>query len=318
LIGKKSIYVFILFFTICVINSFNISIAQQEKTLVYLDGYSLDTEISPAITNGRTFLPAREIVEALGGRITWFPALKLLNINMSDREVSVVMDVREVEVNGKDISLENPPTIIQDRVMLPLEVVLLLTDIEADWDKDANTLNLIRKRPFITGIRDFSHPDKTRVVLDISEKTSFNVLTLSNPERIVIDIDGSITKLTAEQNEILVDDYLVNRIRTGQFSQNTVRVVADLKNKYDYDVFELSSPHRIVLDVFMPSDQITQNRPSGLSNLVTTGNTLVKEINETSIVAMSNSTTKSFSARYLMLLFSLFIILLSLRSFQSS
>lgn len=256
MLGKKGIINFIILFLIISIFISNICcLAQQEEVSVFLDGHQLDTEVPPHISNGRIFLPARDIVEALGGRITWFPALKLLNIIMSDREVSVVMDVHEAEVNGKDITIENAPSIIQSRVMLPLEVVSLLTDLEADLDKESNQLNINRKRPLITGIRNYTHPDKTRIVLDLSEKTAYNVLTLSDPDRIVIDIEASISKLDSGQKEVLIDDNLVNRVRTGQFNQDTVRVVADLKNMNNYDVFELSSPQRIVLDIYMSQEQ---------------------------------------------------------------
>lgn len=263
MIEKKGDFVVIVFLTFIFILIFNNGcFAQTNQLSVLLDGNILNTEIKPVINKGTVFLPARDIVEALGGRITWFPALKLLNIIMKDRKVSVVMDVPEAEVNGKDTAIENAPTIIQNRVMLPLEVISLLTDIELDWKKDSNIINIVRKRPFITGIRDYSHPDKTRIVVDLSEKTDYNILTLSNPERIVIDIDASITKLASEQKEVIIDDYLVDRVRTGQFNQDIVRVVADLKDKYNYEVFELSAPQRIVLDIYMPQGQIAQNKPS--------------------------------------------------------
>jgi len=245
-----------------------LGLAQQEKVSVFLDGNQLNTEVPPDISNGRIFLPARDIVEALGGRITWFPALKLLNIIMSDREVSVVMDVPEAEVNGKDIAIENAPSIIQNRVMLPLEVISLLTDIEVDLDKESNQLNINRKRPLITGIRNYTHTDKTRIVLDLSEKTAYNVLTLSDPERIVIDVDASISQLESDQKELLIDDLLVNRVRTGQFNQDTVRVVADLKNMNEYDVFELSSPQRIVLDIYLSQEQADSATESSASPVV--------------------------------------------------
>ena len=249
---RNNIYIIFFIFIIAVLSCSILAIAQQNKVSVFLDGNPLNTEVPPVISNSRVYLPARDIVEALGGRITWFPALKLLSINMSDRQVSVVMDVPEAEVNGKNIALENAPGIIQDRVMIPLEVVSLLIDIEADWDENSNKLSIDRKRPFVTGIRDYTHPEKTRIVVDLSEKTAYNVLTLSDPERVVIDIDASISKLDSGQKEVLIDDLLVNRVRTGQFNQDTVRVVADLKSKNGYDVFELSSPQRIVLDIYAP------------------------------------------------------------------
>ena len=256
MLDKKGIISFIVLFLIILILISNIlCLAQHEEISVFLDGNKLNTEVPPNISNGRIYLPARDIVEALGGRITWFPALKLLNIIMRDREVSVVMDVPEAEVDGKNMQLNDAPSIIQNRVMLPLEVISLLTDIEANLDRESNQLNINRKRPLITAIRNYTYPYKTRIVLDLSEKTAYNVLTLSNPERIVVDLDASISQLESEQKEVLIDDLLVSRVRTGQFNQDTVRVVADLKNMNEYDVFELSSPQRIVLDIYMSQEQ---------------------------------------------------------------
>src|SRR5690606_12157521 len=71
-----------------------------------------------------------------------------------------------------------------------------------------------------------------------------------NPERIVVDVKASIRHLKAEEKELNINDLLINRVRTGQFDNNTARIVADLKSKQNYDVFELSSPQRIVLDIY--------------------------------------------------------------------
>jgi len=111
--------------------------AEQNDVQINLDGNILDTNVPPVLINGQIYLPARDIVEALGGRITWFPALKLLNLYLGSREVSLVIDVPEAEVNKKKISLENSPTIVENRVMIPLEVVRLLTGVEAEEDKSS-------------------------------------------------------------------------------------------------------------------------------------------------------------------------------------
>lgn len=224
--------------------------AQQEDMSHILDGIIAETKVEPILSNGKIFFPAREIVEALGGRITWFPALKLLNINMSDRTVSVVMNTSEAEVNGKKVILEYPPNIINDRVMIPFKVVSLLIDTQAALDKETVDLSIARDDPSITSIRSYSYPDKTRIVIDVTEQTNYNTLSLTNPERIVVDVKASIRHLKAEEKELNINDLLINRVRTGQFDNNTARIVADLKSKQNYDVFELSSPQRIVLDIY--------------------------------------------------------------------
>ncbi len=262
--GKKKIIFCILLYSILFIcmPSDKPCLAEQGTIQVFLDGHSLSTEMSPVLTNGRLFLPARDIIEALGGRITWFPALKLLNIKVGEREISLVMDISEAELNGKVISLETSPRIIQNRVMIPVDVIHLLMDIEINWDKNSEKLNMIRQRPFLTGIRNYTHPEKTRIVIDMSEPTPYYVSTLNNPDRIVVDVNGSVSKLDSQMQEVFIDDTLIDRVRTGQFDQNTARVVLDLKDKLEYQAFDLSSPQRIVIDILNPGGQIAEENIS--------------------------------------------------------
>jgi len=230
--------------------------AEQNDVQINLDGNILDTNVPPVLINGQIYLPARDIVEALGGRITWFPALKLLNLYLGSREVSLVIDVPEAEVNKKKISLENSPTIVENRVMIPLEVVRLLTGVEAEEDKSSQEIKITSHKPMVTAIRHYTHPDKTRIVIDISEKSPYQVFTLTDPDRIVVDVEASLSQLSEEQKEIQLEDLLVRRVRMGQFTQDTVRIVIDLQEKYEFQVFDLSSPPRIVVDIFTPQSQL--------------------------------------------------------------
>ncbi|MDD3538629.1 MAG: N-acetylmuramoyl-L-alanine amidase [Atribacterota bacterium] len=230
--------------------------AEQNDVQINLDGNILDTNVPPVLINGQIYLPARDIVEALGGRITWFPALKLLNLYLGSREVSLVIDIPEAEVNKEKIPLENSPTIVDNRVMIPLEVVRLLTGVEAEEEKSSQEIKITSQKPMVTAIRHYIHPDKTRIVIDVSKKSPYQVFTLTDPDRIVIDVEASLSQLSEEQKEIQLEDLLVRRVRMGQFTQDTVRIVMDLKEKYEFQAFDLSSPDRIVVDIFTPQSQL--------------------------------------------------------------
>ena len=238
--------------------------AQQDNLQLKLNDTIINADVAPVIVNGRTFLPARDIIESLGGRITWFPALKLLNLTLGKKEVSLVIDIPEAEINGKKIPLQSAPAIMEDRVMIPLEVVQLLTEAEAEWDKETKEINITSHQPYITSIRSYSHPDKTRIVINISEKSTYNVLTLSEPDRVVVDVKASLNQLDKVQQEVEVNDLLVSRVRSGQFTPDTVRIVSDLKGKYDAQVFDLTDPNRIVIDVFTPEKLIEQIGQPGI------------------------------------------------------
>jgi N-acetylmuramoyl-L-alanine amidase len=230
--------------------SYKLCLAEQNGVQIKFNDHVLDTNVPPVLINGQIYLPARDIVEALGGRITWFPALKLLNLYLGSREVSLVIDLPEAEVNKEKIPLENAPIIIENRVMIPLEVVKLLTEIEAEEDKSSQEIKITSQKPLVTAIRNYIHPDKTRIVIDLTKQCPYRFFTLSGPDRIVVDIEASLSQLSEEPKEIQLEDLLVNRVRTGQFTQDTVRIVIDLKGKYEFQVFDLTLPDRIVVDIF--------------------------------------------------------------------
>ncbi len=112
----------------------------QEEVKVYLDGNLLETENNAIVIDGRVFLPVRDVVELLNGRIVWFPALKLLNIIMPEKEISVVIDALEAEVNKEKIELETPAKIIENRVMIPVEILKTLDNIVVEWDMKSKFL----------------------------------------------------------------------------------------------------------------------------------------------------------------------------------
>jgi N-acetylmuramoyl-L-alanine amidase len=65
-----------------------------------------------------------------------------------------------------------------------------------------------------------------RLVINISEDTTFKTFTLGKPNRLVVDISGS--KLPSALPRI-DDGILVNNVRYGRPNNNTVRVVLDLE-----------------------------------------------------------------------------------------
>lgn len=268
--NKNKIVIMLLFILLLLSIITTLCFAQQNNLQLKLNDTIINTNVSPVVVNGSAFLPARDIIESLGGRITWFPALKLLNLTLGKKEISLVIDIPEAEVNGKKIPLQNAPAIMEDRVMIPLEVVQLLTEVEAEWDKKTQEISITRHQPNITSIRSFSHPDKTRIVVDMSEKSTYNVLILTGPDRVVVDVKASLNQLDKVQQEIEVNDLLVSRVRSGQFAPDTVRIVSDLKGKYDTQVFDLTAPNRIVIDVFTPEQLIEQVEQQKISPQETT------------------------------------------------
>jgi len=134
--------------------------------------------------------------------------------------------------------------------MIPLEVVKIIAEVDIKWENQTKTLSINTIRPYLLEVRSYSHPDKTRVVIDLSEKTEFRADKLINPDRIFIDIMGSIVKLEDTSKQIKIDDGVIKTVRTAQFNQEITRVVFDLYREARYELFSLIEPDRVVIDIF--------------------------------------------------------------------
>lgn len=102
----------------------------------------------------------------------------------------------------------------------------------------------------------------TRMTLEASNAVQFKYFTLDNPNRLVVDMQGVDINdiLKSIPSKVLARDPYISQIRVGQFDQNTVRIVMDLKRAISPQVFSLlpvaEYKHRLVVDLF-PTGQST-------------------------------------------------------------
>ena len=107
----------------------------------------------------------------------------------------------------------------------------------------------------IVGLRYWSNPNYTRVVIDADNEVSYVHRLLkkdtsnNKPQRLYIDLNNSRLGKDIKKH-ILIDDNLLIDTRAGQFSSNQVRVVVDIKSFKTYKIFSLKNPFRIVIDVW--------------------------------------------------------------------
>jgi N-acetylmuramoyl-L-alanine amidase len=99
-------------------------------------------------------------------------------------------------------------------------------------------------------IRIWDGPEGTRVVLDLDSAANFDLQTLADPQRVVIDLAG--VKRAAELGTSSEGRGLVERVRTGEH-EDALRVVLDLKNIASAKAFALDPNseyrYRVVIDL---------------------------------------------------------------------
>jgi len=111
-------------------------------------------------------------------------------------------------------------------------------------------------------LRYWSGPEYTRVVIELDSLVDFSINRLGSPDRIYIDVNGSVLP-SSVKSELRVNDGLIGSIRAGQYQASTVRVVMDMADQVEYNVFRLSAPERVVLDVYKPVAKDFSPKPAG-------------------------------------------------------
>jgi N-acetylmuramoyl-L-alanine amidase len=86
-------------------------------------------------------------------------------------------------------------------------------------------------------------------VIDLTGTAEYSHNHLANPDRLYFDLKNTTIKKEIVTS-IPIGDDILKTVRAGQFSCDTVRVVLDLKNIMDFNVFILEDPARLVIDVF--------------------------------------------------------------------
>ena len=112
------------------------------------------------------------------------------------------------------------------------------------------------RTPRVLAVRIWPAPEYTRVTIEHSAPLKYTHFTVKNPERLVVDLEGiELTSvLESISNKVLPDDPNIKLVRAGRYKPGVVRLVMELKNEVNPQVFELAPVgdygHRLVLDVY--------------------------------------------------------------------
>lgn len=108
----------------------------------------------------------------------------------------------------------------------------------------------------IVAVRVWPSSTYTRITLESNIALNYKQFALTNPDRIVVDIEGvhlnSVLKGIAGQ--VNANDPYLQQARVGQFDKNTVRLVLDLKHPVAPNIFTLPPVaeyrNRLVMDLY--------------------------------------------------------------------
>jgi len=125
----------------------------------------------------------------------------------------------------------------------------------------------------VTDIRIGTHPDKTRIVIELSQSVPFKAFTLkqenNTPNRLIVDIPPFEWKVQVPKTSPLI-----NNIRTGNSSPESGRIVFDLAQEIEIkNAFNIkkqgNKPDRLVIDATKAPLDITAKNTSPPATITT-------------------------------------------------
>lgn len=104
----------------------------------------------------------------------------------------------------------------------------------------------------VYNLRHFTHPNFTRIVVDVGTLREYAPMESRDPGEIYVDIFQARLNPIVHEEAIPSDCDYINLIRIVQKSPNTVRVTArvDFSRVRRYQVYHVFDPFRIVIDIY--------------------------------------------------------------------
>ncbi|MBN2199422.1 MAG: N-acetylmuramoyl-L-alanine amidase [Candidatus Aminicenantes bacterium] len=104
----------------------------------------------------------------------------------------------------------------------------------------------------VYALRHYTHPNFTRIVVDLGELREYTYGELHAPDRLFVDIlQAQLNPILHGQSYALAAEY-ISQIRIAQRDRGIVRLVVDLDfgNVKSYRIYYLPDPFRIVMDIY--------------------------------------------------------------------
>jgi hypothetical protein len=107
-----------------------------------VNGLTRKLDAAPFIKDGRTLLPIRALIEALGGSVNWNGTTKTATVTLGSRTVALTIGSTTALVNGTPITLDVAPEIRNGRTFLPLRAVAENLGLDLAWEPISRTISL--------------------------------------------------------------------------------------------------------------------------------------------------------------------------------
>ncbi|MBP5426591.1 MAG: hypothetical protein J6Y29_01625 [Clostridiales bacterium] len=203
----------------------------SEDVNIILNGKKVKLNTSPVIVSGRTMVPVREIMDALGGKVVWDKSNKSVTVKDEVNEIVLQIDSLSAVVNKKNDVLDVVPFIVEGRAMVPLRFLANSLDINVEWIGELNSVTLTEEEYFDTLPKDivmgftvsYYNNDKLSYT-SVQSNKNINMIAVfnysfDNMENIKIVDEPQQETIEYANNNNIIPLAVVHNIYNGNFNQ---------------------------------------------------------------------------------------------------
>lgn len=88
-----------------------------------VNGQAKKMDAKPFISNSRTLVPLRFIIEAIGGDVQWDGDSRVVTVNSKGKNIILPIDSKKITVDGREIAIDQAAIIKGDRTYVPIRFV---------------------------------------------------------------------------------------------------------------------------------------------------------------------------------------------------
>lgn len=118
-------------------NSFSLP---NNVALVYVNGKQLITDQPAIVDNGQTFVPLREIFEALGADVVRDEATHSLVVTRGSSKITLAINSKTATINGKTVTLDVAPSTKNGTTIVPVRFISQALGAKITWDDESKTV----------------------------------------------------------------------------------------------------------------------------------------------------------------------------------
>lgn len=131
------------------------------QMLVNSQPQTLDSE--PVVVNGRTLVPIRAIIEAMGGTVSWEQSTSTAVLTYGSDEIRLTINSLTAYVNNEEYQLDTAPAVINNRTMLPIRFIAENFNFNVEWNDDTQEITITENMSGEIPVEELSNTNNPEV-----------------------------------------------------------------------------------------------------------------------------------------------------------